>query len=578
MNHQQSLTTFVGTFIQQLIDGGVTKAVISPGSRSTPLAYLLQDHPLIDCHINVDERSAAFYALGMAKKIGDPVVLVCTSGTAAANYFPAIVEARYARVPLIVLTADRPHELRSVGAPQAIDQIHLFGNHVKWFADMTLPEDTKGVLQHVTRTAARAIAKSMESPCGPVHLNFPFREPLVPLLDQHTAYSTKPIRVYTGTKILREDDIQALTNRVNQVDEGLIVVGPMASNEASEAIIRLANKTGFPVLTDPLSHLRKELAQERVLIEGYDAFLKSDKVRQAVQPELVIRFGGAPVSKTLMQFLSSLKSSDQWLIDQGTEWRDPNSNMTDYIDCNEHVLIESMLPYLEEKSNRKWLTFWQQINEATVDQIALHTEQIHDEGTAVGRILNTFPPNSHVVVGNSMPIRDVDTFWTRSSNPLTVWANRGVNGIDGVVSTALGISSVTTEPVYLLIGDLSMFHDLNGLLVTKQHPNHLNIIILNNNGGGIFSYLPQGSQPRHFETLFGTPPTLDFKHAAALYEMPYKQIQLTNHVGREIQALSSTSGVTIAEVMTNRQDNVQAHRQLWDKVRETVEKIVEQRG
>lgn len=578
MSHQQSLTAYVSVFIQQLIDGGVTKAVISPGSRSTPLAYLLQDHPLIDCHVNVDERSAAFYALGMAKADRMPVVLVCTSGTAAANYFPAVVEAHYARVPLIVLTADRPHELRGVGAPQAIDQLHLFGRHVKWFADMALPEDSQPVLQHVMRTAARAVAKAKDAPMGPVHLNFPFREPLSPILGEwnKNRHSLSVISHYSSEKTLRNEDFQFLSKKINESSKGIIVVGPMNSDRANQAIHQFALTTGFPVLVDPLSHLRGKLGLEGALIESYDAFLKSPAVKEKLTPDLIIRFGGMPVSKPLLQFLSPLTDTTHWLIDEGTEWRDPMSAVTDYIDCDEQAFINGLLPYLKDQKDDQWLKIWKKFNTVTVEQINNHIANGRDEGAIVGRILKTLPPNSHVFVGNSMPVRDVDTFWTRSSAPLlTVWANRGANGIDGVVSTALGMAAATKEPVYLIIGDLSMFHDLNGLLVSKQHPANLHIIILNNNGGGIFSFLPQSAEPEHFETLFGTPPSLDFTYAAQFYSLNYQLLDSIHQIEEGISALAQQKGVTLTEITTNRDENVLVHRQLWDRVAKAAEDLDE---
>ncbi|PPA71754.1 2-succinyl-5-enolpyruvyl-6-hydroxy-3-cyclohexene-1-carboxylic-acid synthase [Jeotgalibacillus proteolyticus] len=575
MNHQEILTNYVSAFIQQLINGGVTKAVISPGSRSTPLAYLLEDHPLIDCHVNVDERSAAFYALGMAKASGRPVVLVCTSGTAAANYFPAVVEAHYARVPLLVLTADRPHELREVGAPQAIDQLHLFGRHVKWFADMALPEESPAVLKHVTRTAARAAAKTLEAPMGPVHLNFPFREPLSPILGQWSMDAVpQTISHFKGNKELPDSAAVSLSKKVNEISRGIIIVGPMSNDRGNEAILKFAKASGFPVLADPLSHLRKELSKEDLLIEGYDAFLKGEDAKAKLQPDLIIRFGGMPVSKPLLQFLSPLTEASHWLIDQGTDWRDPLSSVTDYIDSEEVSFVEGLLPFLKEKENQDWTESWKRVNQAAIEQIAQHIQEEKDEGAVVGQLLQALPENSHVVVGNSMPIRDVDTFLTRSASPLTVWANRGANGIDGVVSTALGIAVETKDPVYLLIGDLSMFHDMNGLLVSKQYPVNLHIIVINNNGGGIFSFLPQAQEPKHFETLFGTPPALDFTHAAKLYSLDYQKIESVEGVTAGIQSLHDQQGVTMTEILTNREENVRVHRELWKKVQNAVSGVL----
>ncbi|KIL43951.1 2-succinyl-5-enolpyruvyl-6-hydroxy-3-cyclohexene-1-carboxylic-acid synthase [Jeotgalibacillus soli] len=576
MSHQQTLTTFVATFVQQLHKGGVKRAVISPGSRSTPLAYVLQEHPLIECHVNVDERSAAFYALGMAKKTGEPVVLLCTSGTAAANYYPAVVEARYARIPLLVLTADRPHELREVGAPQAIDQIHLFGHHVKWFADMALPEDSNAVLNYVRRIATRAIAKSLEAPYGPVHLNFPFREPLIPDLDGafEELQEVRTISLYRGEKAISKDQARELAVTVNSSEKGIIVVGPMDSPHVKDELIQFAKRTGYPVLVDPLSHLRSALKEESLLIESYDAFLRLKDLINRLKPDLIIRFGGMPVSKPLTQFLQAHKAAEHWLVDKGTEWRDPISTVTSYIESDDAAFINGLLPFLKDRTYGSWQSFWQDINAVTVHEIGQYVMNERDEGAIVGRILRQLPVGSQLVVGNSMPIRDVDTFWTREASSLSIWANRGANGIDGVVSTALGISSVSEEPVYLLIGDLSFFHDLNGLLVSKQHANNLRIIVLNNNGGGIFSYLPQSSEPKHFETLFGTPTELDFEHAARLYGASYERVIDPEQLDAALQAQSEVRGVSIIEVMTNRDENVLTHRSLWRSVQSAVERKI----
>ncbi|MGD7044364.1 2-succinyl-5-enolpyruvyl-6-hydroxy-3-cyclohexene-1-carboxylic-acid synthase [Jeotgalibacillus proteolyticus] len=570
MNHQQTLTAYVSTFIQQLVHGGVTKAVISPGSRSTPLAYLLQDHPMIDCHVNVDERSAAFYALGMAKVSRSPVVLVCTSGTAAANYYPAVVEAHYARIPLIVLTADRPHELREVGAPQAVNQLHLYGQHVKWFADMALPEDRENVLQHVVRTAIKAVAKAKDAPMGPVHLNFPFREPLSPVLGQWETVKRKPVSIVSSKNTLSDEAADYIASQVNEAKKGIIIAGPAAEPSANRALLQLADKTGFPVLADPLSFLRSDLSDRNALIEGYDAFLKDENVKRLLAPDCIIRFGAMPVSKPLLQFIASLEEVPHLLVDQGTDWRDPSSSVTDYIDCDEKSFSEAVSSRLTGQSNSEWLALWKKINETTISEIERHIHDEKDEGAVVGRVLQSLPKNCHVMAGNSMPIRDLDTFWTRFSAPFTLWANRGANGIDGVVSTALGIAAETKEPVYLIIGDLSLFHDLNGLLAAKQHPVNLHIIVLNNNGGGIFSFLPQAEEPLHFETLFGTPPSLDFSHAAKLYSLFYQKLESIEEVQSGLNQLIKEKGVTLTEIQTDRNENVHGHRALWAKVKAAV--------
>ncbi|MFB1080331.1 2-succinyl-5-enolpyruvyl-6-hydroxy-3-cyclohexene-1-carboxylic-acid synthase [Jeotgalibacillus sp. JSM ZJ347] len=566
MSHKENLTEYVSLFIEQLFQSGVKRAVISPGSRSTPLAYLLENHPQIATYVNVDERSAAFYALGMAKASQEPVVIVCTSGTAAANYYPAVVEARYARVPLIVLTADRPHELRENGAPQAIDQINLFGKHAKWFFDMPLPESEPNILQYTGRIAAKAAAKSAAAPKGPVHLNFPFREPLSPDLTYKP--DNQPMSaVYLADKRLNRRYLSDLTVQLNDSEKGLIIAGPSEDQAAAEAIINLAEATGFPVLADPLSGLRTMMADHPSVIECYDAFLKADEVKKELQADLMIRFGGMPVSKALTQYVKGSACS-QWLVDEGADWRDPTSSATHYIEVNDQLFAEQLAEGAGQQADRTWLHKWMSLNEKAGDEIRQYVKNETDEGAAVGTLLQSLPEGAHLLVGNSMPIRDVDTFWIRGMKPFHVWANRGANGIDGVVSTALGIAAVKHEPVYLLIGDLSMFHDLNGLLVTKQYPSQLQIVVMNNNGGGIFSFLPQAAEPEHFETLFGTPPSLDFKHAAALYGLDYQLCETKEALSQSLA--SSSKQLKMMEVITDRKENTATHRQLWKTIAEAV--------
>ncbi|WP_227396546.1 2-succinyl-5-enolpyruvyl-6-hydroxy-3-cyclohexene-1-carboxylic-acid synthase [Jeotgalibacillus aurantiacus] len=561
MNHQDRLTEYVSTFIEQLYQSGVRRAVISPGSRSTPLAYLLEAHPLIETHINVDERSAAFYALGMAKASGKPVAIVCTSGTAAANYFPAVVEAKYARVPLVVLTADRPHELRDNGAPQAIDQIHLFGHHVKWFYDMPLPEAESAVLRYTGRIAAKAAAKAESHPKGPVHLNFPFREPLIPKLDSYRETAVFA-DVFHGEKQLSDEQLSVLADKIDHSAKGLIIAGPMESEHTLDDLIVLAEKTGYPILADPLSGLRDSMQKHDMVIETYDAFLKDGSVKETLNPDLIIRVGGMPVSKALSQYLQGC-NAEHWLFDEGAEWRDPISAATSYIESSIQRFSD-VAERLTKQPNGDWLKVWQELNRAAERVISQYVLEQKDEGAAVGTLLKALPAGSHLVAGNSMPIRDVDTFWTRDTKDIHLWANRGANGIDGVVSTALGIAAVKDEPVYLLIGDLSMFHDLNGLLVAKQHRSKLQIIVMNNNGGGIFSFLPQAKEPAHFETLFGTPPSLNFEQAAAFYGLDYQRCETKDELKAVLH--EEADRLKLTEVLTNRDENVTAHRKLWQDV------------
>ena len=303
MNHQENLTKYVATFVDELVKTGVKDVVISPGSRSTPLALLMAEHPQLKTYINIDERSAAFFALGIAKASRLPVALLCTSGTAAANYYPAVIEAKLSRVPLIVLTADRPHELRDLGAPQAIDQIHLYGKHVKWFSEMALPECNVEMIDYAKVNAARAVTTALQAPAGPVHLNFPFREPLMPKLEPspflaNTEDIGDQIVLERGNLQLNEQTYESIAKQLSD-REGVIICGVIDKPTFVSAVIKLAEKLNYPIIADPLSQLRSGEFPHEHIIDSYDAMLRDERTCEYLTPSVVIRFGGMPVSKPL---------------------------------------------------------------------------------------------------------------------------------------------------------------------------------------------------------------------------------------------------------------------------------------
>ncbi|MGE6259443.1 2-succinyl-5-enolpyruvyl-6-hydroxy-3-cyclohexene-1-carboxylic-acid synthase [Heyndrickxia sporothermodurans] len=576
MRHQEILTNYLAGFIQELSNSGVEDVVISPGSRSTPLALLIADHPKLKYHINIDERSAAFFALGIAKQTRKPVALLCTSGTAAANYFPAIVEAKLARVPLIVLTADRPHELRDIGAPQAIDQIHLYGKHVKWFVEMALPEQEKEMIDYVRTTATRAVHFSMQAPAGPVHLNFPIREPLIPILEPSafTNMDSQPaVAVLQGQAFLPSHEMEKIHNRLQKIEKGLIVCGVIDDPKFVAAVLPLSEALGYPIIADPLSQLRSGHISDNMIIDSYDAILKNLQTDQQFMPDVIIRFGGMPVSKPLTKYMKRLQNTEHYIIEEGNEWRDPIKAGTHMIYSNEVMFCSDLTDRLKEKRMSRWLEMWQEINQIARETVIHEINDIQelDEGKVVIELLKKMPANSHLFVGNSMPIRDVDTFFHANHSNIRVLANRGANGIDGVVSTALGVS-LYGESSFLLIGDLSFFHDLNGLLAAKMHQLNITIIVINNNGGGIFSFLPQTSEPKHFEALFGTPTDLEFSKAVEMYNGNYKKVETWNDFHRSIEKAIERKGLNVIEVPTNREKNVEVHRKMWTQVSAEIER------
>lgn len=572
MNHTEILTRYTANFVDELIKNGIKHVVISPGSRSTPLALAFSEHPGVKEWVLVDERSAAFFALGVAKQTKNPVVLVCTSGTAAANYYPAIVEAHYSRVPLVVLTADRPHELRDVGAPQAIEQVHLYGDYVKWFQEMAIPEASLEMLGYVRNKAARAVYMAGEGNPGPVHMNFPFREPL--MLDfslegiwEHPDFQDK---IYTpsldGRKTLTSVQIEDFLRRLAGKEKGLIVCGPQSDDIAfPQAIAALAEKWQLPVLADPLSQVRAGAHSKVNIIETYDAFLKNETIRKQFKPDFIIRFGAMPVSKPYLFFIKENKDVSQFIVENYSGYREPAGNITDFIFADPVAFCEALIEAQDITFSQEWLSDWQGMNEVARKHLASGSEERITEGEAIRSLVNAAPEQHTVYVGNSMAIRDVDTFFFANQKEIVILGNRGANGIDGMVSSAAG-AAASGAHITLVLGDLSFFHDLNGLLAAKHYKLNITILLINNNGGGIFSFLSQSDDKKHFEALFGTPIDLDFSLTAQLYEAAYFEPKTENELEMVLKETYRNKGLSIVEVKTDREENVVWHRAKWQAI------------
>ncbi|PKG22231.1 2-succinyl-5-enolpyruvyl-6-hydroxy-3-cyclohexene-1-carboxylic-acid synthase [Niallia nealsonii] len=578
MNHQQNLTAYLYALINELVQSGIENVVISPGSRSTPIAMLMAEQEQLNLFVHVDERSAAFYALGMAKASKKPTVLVCTSGTAAANYFPAIIEAKISRIPLIVLTADRPHELRDVGAPQAINQIELYGRQVKWFVEMSPPDGTEGMIRYAKTVGARAVATTLLEPKGPVHINLPIREPLIPDLENIEAYrknekNNSSIHIEQGSLAIPEEYFQSLAKKMQSLTNGIIICGELYKEKFPESLFKLAKKLNFPILADPLSQLRVNMDGEEFIIDAYDTFLRNEKAKQKLKPNIIIRFGSMPISKALTLFLKEHKDVEQLVVDGGGGFRDPNQLTSEMIYCEEVLFCERLISYLPSCSINHELVSWQNINFLTKKALR-KIEEVADmsEGKLFSKLGNLLPEDAVLFVGNSMPIRDLDTFFHLQQGKITIFANRGANGIDGTVSTALGVGAVTkSRPLYLIVGDLTFFHDLNGLIAAKQFQIPITVLLINNNGGGIFSFLPQANHKKYFELLFGTPLDLDFKHIVAMYNGQYLSIENWHQLEQELSKKKEGNSIRIVEIKTNRDENLAEHRNLLNNVSQEID-------
>lgn len=595
---QNPTYAYVGAFVDELRRGGLRHVVICPGSRSTPLAMIFASTPDIRCWMHIDERSAAFFALGMAKRLAQPVALLCTSGTAAANFLPALAEAHLTHVPLLVLTSDRPPELRECGAPQAIDQNRLYGTHAKWFMETALPEASNEALRYIRTIACRALAQTQVIPAGPVHLNLPFREPLTPapvpgqplppasardpLAWQGRSGDRPYVQVasawYPGTTtrgIHRE-----LVEEISNSPRGLILVGPQTDPALADALLLLARKTGYPILADPLSQLRGKADKDELIISSYDAFLRSERFIARYKPQLVLRFGAMPTSKPVLLYLKRYAECRQVIINAHQSWEEPTQLAASffYVDAkNFCVALRETLTFLDHPIDQErsriaqeraaWTGTWRTADRATREAL---TAAISDfpalfEGRVFSELARLLPVRALLYVGNSMPVRDMDTFFWPGAPELRCLGNRGANGIDGVISSALGASAASgaDESAVLVIGDLSFFHDLNGLLAARLHRLNLVVILVNNDGGGIFSFLPQAAYPEHFEQLFGTPTGLDFRPVVEMYGGSFQRITSWEEFHLALQSGLNAPGLHVIEVPTERASNVDMHRRLW---------------
>ncbi|WP_107839842.1 2-succinyl-5-enolpyruvyl-6-hydroxy-3-cyclohexene-1-carboxylic-acid synthase [Metasolibacillus meyeri] len=564
MNEREILTNYVYRIVASLFQHGVAEVVVSPGSRSTPLAYAFASTEQFKMHRQIDERAAAFYALGIAKAKGKPVVLLCTSGTAAANYFPALIEAKYARVPLIVLTADRPHELREVGAPQTIDQIRLYGEQVKYSMEFPIPDDAPQTLSFIEHHIARAVAITTTAPCGPVHINIPFREPL--LID----FSSLPELTFKAS-FMQENapSVEArnfLAQTINEVEKGLIVIGELPLGTDVAPLWAFIRKCKLPALIESLANMRGNVPEDCLpyVISTYDALLKNEHFKGTVAPHTVIRFGAQPVSKFLMQFLTKSAPTHYIVIDEDALFRDSTNSSTHFIQGKPGQWLAQLS--VESRAS-DYLALWQQAEHIARKHIEAYATHAQDEGAFVQKIVELLPSGSDIFVSSSMPIRDIDTFFLTTMKDIRIFANRGTNGIDGVTSTALGFSTVHKRPTYLIIGDLAFLHDANAFVASRYQANDLNIIVMNNDGGGIFSYLPQASVNAHYEDLFGTPTALTFRELAAMYDVQYDRLEDLSTFEAALQA-EKDRPIRLLEVMTDRAINVASHRALWQRIGE----------
>jgi 2-succinyl-5-enolpyruvyl-6-hydroxy-3-cyclohexene-1-carboxylate synthase len=543
----------LGAFCDELARCGLRHACTSPGSRNTPILLSLAREQRIATWSHIDERCAGFFALGAAKASGKPVAVTCTSGTAAANLAPAMIEAHEARVPLIVLTADRPPELREVGAGQTIDQLKLYGGSAKWFFEVGVHEASAGNLRWIRTLACRAYATAIGGSPGPVHLNFPLREPLVldpgeALRDDDTARADGRPYVITEPPHIREGgDAGPGPHPSGRV---LLVAGGGTIDPAGLAAY--AARQRIPVLADPLSGARRGEAA----IAHYDLLLRERAFTDEHRPDFVLRVGELPTSKQLRVWLSTLVDVPQIAFDPYGTWHDPASVVG--------MRVHSAPPRPDVLDvDSSWLESWRAADRAAAQSFAqtLEAEQLSEPlvaATLVGRL----PADATLFAASSMPIRDLEEFAPVRDETPRVLSNRGANGIDGTVSAAFGAAAAGEGSVVLLIGDVALAHDIGGLLAARRLGLALTIVLLNNDGGGIFHFLPVSTQLDAFDQHVATPHGLDFSHAAALYGCAYERPATAGELRDAIDRGLASGSTTIIEVRTDRTQNLELHRRI----------------
>lgn len=610
------MNEYIAALVDEFYQLGVRHAVFSPGSRSTTMAMLFTEYEGFETYMNIDERSASFMALGIAKAHKEPTVLVCTSGSAVAHYLPAILEAQYSGVPLIVLSADRPYTLLHTGAPQTVDQQKIFGTAVNYYEELAVPQK-EHYYTYPRQVARKAYMKAMDTKKGPVHINIPLFEPLVPELDRkHFEVGRSTYKVFkpnygdvfsyqnrsnntsnasNTSNVSNVSDVSYTKNTTDnsannannfnlllaQYKRVLILAGPQINVDEVESIHSFAENLQAPILADPLSNVRRcykagaiddnhEVASNRsndtnmtqdkqvsdVVISTYDAFLADKELWPVLKPDCVIQFGQIVVSKRVQQMVASWDNVEYIEVNPTMDSMNPTGKTTMHMQASIDMFTHL---FAVKNEFNAYLNRWQRLEVAGKAQLSTAIEEPSCfEGRTIRELQQHIPDNSQVLVANSMTVRDFDYFWFSGESDAVLYGNRGVNGIDGTVSTALGLAT-NHQPTYLVTGDLSLFHDLNGLAVAKTHNLNLTIILHNNDGGGIFEYLPQKGT-KYFDYLFSTSQGLDYSGAAKLYGCGYTKISSPDELVSVLAKVSKESGVHIIEIPTDREYSRQLHR------------------
>lgn len=572
-------------FIDQLAECGVKYACISPGSRSTPLTSAVAQSKQIKSYVIIDERTSGFFALGLAKQSSSPILIITTSGTATAELYPAIIEAYQNRVPLIIATADRPEYLRNSGANQTINQHNIYKNHIRFFYDTGLPEVSVKSIKNYKSNIAAGLKIAVTENKGPVHFNFPFEKPLeqnsfTETIDDTIISASLPEQVSfyckTESKLLSKE-IKTVTNQLIKNNAGLITVGP---GNFSEDFINLlqnfSSKFALPIFADASSGLAFRSNRIINLISNFDSILRHELFNSFFSPKLIFHFGRTVTSPRLEEFIIKT-GAKRFIINQFGDMFDSRKRST-VLKTDEITFLKSFLKgdFEFTESALQKLTALKSLDE-DVEKIKisqlLNFDKINEPAILL-KVLEAIPPNSNLMISNSIPIRDLDFFASSLNKNINVFQNRGASGIDGVVSTALGICAQSKEPTYLVIGDLSFYYDINSLLIAKQYKIPLIIVLINNNGGSIFRFLPISDYKNVFDKYFLTPTNLDFSKLALAFDSGYKELRNYKDVLNHIKVSNVRKTTAVYEIKTNSEYSLVIRQKYWAKVNKFVENFL----
>lgn len=566
---------FSNLFVNLLSQYGLKNVCISPGSRSTPLTTAFAENKKINKYVIVDERSSAYFALGLAKQTGLPTAIVTTSGTAIANLYPAIIEAYQQRIPLIVCTTDRPEYLRNTGANQTINQVDLYKNHIRFFEDISLPAASINHFEKLKKVVNKSLLISTQLDRGPVHLNFQFEKPLeksITNLKVDNAFLEKIKKIQSPLLPLSSSkekftNIKIVLTKINTSKNGLIIVGwDNYKKDFIKNLIRLSGKTKYPILVDGASGIFLKSNHKNIIV-NHQAFLRSNRIIKEHSPELILLFGNSPTSNAMLDFIKSANAY-KISINEFRDRKDSGSKFDKIIKTEPSNFCKIISDEIENKVGSDFLHKYQWFDSKTelIKNEFLNSTKLSDEINIINHVINSLPKNANLFVSNSLPIRDLEFFKSKHNKNINLFTNRGTSGIDGINSTAAGIAASSKDPTILITGDLSFYHDSNGLHNLMKYNIPLTIILINNGGGAIFGMLPIGKEKNIFDDYFFTPLNIDFSKLVKVYNGNYTLVKSYNQLQTVLEKSINSKGFSVLEIKTKYQKGIELRKNYFKEV------------